>query len=151
MTSFIFNSCSGRMVAKATRRLRHRSKLLLAKSWRPNPGGFETRFASYQVKSPSHGRTLYLVPREGFEPPTCGIEAHCSNPLSSRGASESTLGFRKRASLAYCQPRVASSSSVLQNLLKRDFTKLYSCTSLWGPCGKIYLFVGKRRNRAKSH
>jgi hypothetical protein len=26
-----------------------------------------------------------LVPREGFEPPTCGIEAHCSNPLSYRG------------------------------------------------------------------
>ena len=26
-----------------------------------------------------------LVPREGFEPPTCGIEAHRSNPLSYRG------------------------------------------------------------------
>ena len=26
-----------------------------------------------------------LVPREGIEPPTCGIEAHCSNPLSYRG------------------------------------------------------------------
>ena len=26
-----------------------------------------------------------MVPREGFEPPTCGIEAHCSNPLSYRG------------------------------------------------------------------
>ena len=25
-----------------------------------------------------------LVRREGFEPPTCGIEAHCSNPLSYR-------------------------------------------------------------------
>ncbi len=26
-----------------------------------------------------------MVPREGFEPPACGIEAHCSNPLSYRG------------------------------------------------------------------
>ena len=26
-----------------------------------------------------------MVPREGFEPPTCGIEAHRSNPLSYRG------------------------------------------------------------------
>lgn len=29
----------------------------------------------------------HLVPREGIEPPTCGIEAHCSNPLSYRGTS----------------------------------------------------------------
>jgi hypothetical protein len=28
-----------------------------------------------------------LVPRVGLEPTTCGIEAHCSNPLSYRGAS----------------------------------------------------------------
>lgn len=27
-----------------------------------------------------------MVPAEGFEPPTCGIEAHRSNPLSYRGA-----------------------------------------------------------------
>ena len=32
-----------------------------------------------------------LVPREGIEPPTCGIEAHCSNPLSYRGVSTVTF------------------------------------------------------------
>jgi site-specific DNA recombinase len=30
-------------------------------------------------------KNCLLVPREGIEPPTCGIEAHCSNPLSYRG------------------------------------------------------------------
>ncbi len=39
----------------------------------------------YQIKNPRHARDFYLVPREGFEPPTCGIEAHRSNPLSYRG------------------------------------------------------------------
>ncbi len=30
-------------------------------------------------------KNRFMVPREGFEPPTCGIEAHRSNPLSYRG------------------------------------------------------------------
>ena len=39
-----------------------------------------------QIKRPSFCRqSFYLVPPEGFEPPTCGIEAHRSNPLSYRG------------------------------------------------------------------
>ena len=43
-------------------------------------------------------RLIYnLVPREGFEPPTCGIEAHRSNPLSYRGApSNSGAGGENR-------------------------------------------------------
>ena len=34
---------------------------------------------------PISEKNPFLVPREGIEPPTCGIEAHCSNPLSYRG------------------------------------------------------------------
>jgi hypothetical protein len=91
-----------------------------------NPSGFETRFASYQVKSPSQGRTLYLVPREGFEPPTCGIEAHCSNPLSYRGTSELShlpcfAMNGKSFGLVLC-----SSFQFCQILLKRNLPKLQS-------------------------
>ena len=38
-----------------------------------------------QEKHPRQAEVIFLVPREGFEPPTCGIEAHRSNPLSYRG------------------------------------------------------------------
>ena len=34
---------------------------------------------------------FFMVPREGIEPPTCGIEAHCSNPLSYRGRYQIAL------------------------------------------------------------
>lgn len=37
------------------------------------------------------GKNPFLVPREGIEPPTRGIEARCSNPLSYRGEKETTL------------------------------------------------------------
>lgn len=54
---------------------------------RPNPHrGSNTRSSTrLPNKKLAFQPALYLVPREGFEPPTCGIEAHCSNPLSYRG------------------------------------------------------------------
>jgi hypothetical protein len=44
-----------------------------------------------QEKSQTNSLAFFLVPREGFEPPTCGIEAHRSNPLSYRGEYQLTL------------------------------------------------------------
>ena len=43
-----------------------------------------------------------LVLREGFEPPTCGIEARCSNPLSYRSicAAEIIIPLRRAVSLS---------------------------------------------------
>ncbi len=40
------------------------------------------------IQKPHFREAHELVPREGIEPPTCGIEAHCSNPLSYRGVVE---------------------------------------------------------------
>ena len=37
------------------------------------------------IKNTSTWLVLLLVPPDGLEPPTCGIEAHCSNPLSYGG------------------------------------------------------------------
>lgn len=42
-------------------------------------------YLNNQFKNPLRQWVFELVPREGFEPPACGIEAHCSNPLSYRG------------------------------------------------------------------
>lgn len=36
-------------------------------------------------KSPDQGRGIFVVPAEGFEPPTPGSEDQCSNPLSYAG------------------------------------------------------------------
>src|SRR6266536_349221 len=38
----------------------------------------------------------YLAPREGFEPPTIGLEVHCSCPLSYRGRYGAGSGDRTR-------------------------------------------------------
>ena len=46
------------------------------------------------IKIPTTGAgILILVPREGIEPPTCGIEAHCSNPLSYRGVPNDIIAY----------------------------------------------------------
>ena len=37
-----------------------------------------------------------MVRREGIEPPTCGIEAHCSNPLSYRRVLYVVINFLVR-------------------------------------------------------
>lgn len=47
----------------------------------------EKRVLSHSISS----KNRLMVPREGIEPPTRGIEARCSNPLSYRGEKETTL------------------------------------------------------------
>ena len=56
-----------RMVAGATRRHWHRSKLLLALSWRPNLRTWDTNTVTY-----------FLAPEAGLEPATIALTGRCS-------------------------------------------------------------------------
>jgi hypothetical protein len=51
------------------------------------PVGSKLASRIIKINNPTKAELFILVPREGFEPPTCGIEAHCSNPLSYRGTT----------------------------------------------------------------
>jgi hypothetical protein len=113
----------------------------------PRPLGVENSNSRSTRKSPDRSRGVFVVHREGFEPPTLCSEDRCSNPLSYRCAGmRQTYGFSHRSS---AKPSLQANQARC-SFPYRTSNVLYNCKVLFcnkapeavGVFGNTYAFSG---------